>query len=138
MGTDLSEFYIAKDENYYYLMMKLYDGPPHENTVYVFHANQSSTVSDTPGDRYTHFSIPNGESVVTVYERVEGDETPFSDFYYEGYSATGSDFVEWKVPKTSMGSVNGKFIRVYTHYVLNDFTTISDHNQTDIQLIDSE
>jgi len=137
-GADISELYLSKDNAYYYFMIRLFDGSPLENMLYVFWARQSQFTVGTPGDLYTHFNLSNGDPQINVHEVDEQGQYVHVAFYSQDYGAAGLDFVEWRVPVEDIESLNDKYIRVYTHHILGDSSTpVSDHNMTAIRLIDN-
>lgn len=137
-GTDIEEVYLARDDTFLYVMMKLYDGNPlmDPRTFYSFQANQSFDQADTLGDRLCFVSwFPSGWAV-EIYERGEG--TVWYIAHYEGptYVAAGTKCIEWKVPLVDMGAVTGRFLRAYTHVVPVDQSSypVSDENITSIEI----
>lgn len=128
-GTDIKAFYMAKDSQFLYLMMEVYDGPPNttNHTVYQFQANQSLSKYDTVGDFFTgaHTNADVGEQFVEVSERTEGGHDVIV-VYPPGYMAVGGDAIEWKVPIAQMGELDGRYIRFYTHVLVPDGIPVSD------------
>ena len=117
-GTDIKSFYLARDDQYLYMMIELYDGTPRteSTTVYQFQANQSEIESDTPGDYFVGaYTSPNlNDSFVLVNKRTATDHIHIAQYPSE-YMAIGGNCIEWKAPLSVLGDLNNKYIRVYTH-----------------------
>lgn len=138
-GTDIYKFYLAKDETYIYIMMTLYDGSPLPESLYIFWARQDIN-ADSLGDYFTWTSLKKGHSV--VYIRNTPNNSLNKDIlvndYPSSYSGFGSNFIEWKVRLSDMGTLNGKYARFYSHVTgngPNPANPVSDENITDIRLI---
>lgn len=128
VGTDIKAFYLAKDEQFLYMMIELYDGNPKTDmtTVYQFQANQSPVKYDTAGDYFVgaYTSPVSTNSFVLVNQRTATDDNRIAQ-YDSSYMEIGSKRVEWKAPLSDMGNLAGKYIRVYTH-VLDGNYPVSD------------
>ncbi len=135
-GTDIHEFYLAKDDTYLYVMITMYDGAPKTDvqTQYGFQADLSSEQYDSPGDHLAKASSINGVWYAGVHVRSSDGGRDIASYPSE-YVGIGTNFIEWKVLLSDMGSINGRFVRVYIH-VLEDEYPISDEIYTTIQLID--
>lgn len=114
-GTDIKSFSLAKDAQFLYMMIELYDGSPRteSTTVYQFQANQAQYKADTPGDIFigAYTSPDPGKYTVAVNQR---PKTPIID-YPSTYMAAGNNRIEWKAELSQVGDLHNKFIRVYTH-----------------------
>ncbi len=122
-GTDIRSFYLARDSQYLYMMFMLYDGNPRTDstTVYQFQANQSQVDSDTPGDYFVGaYTAPiPGNYFVWVNQRTVTGHINIAN-YPSSYMGLGNNCIEWQVPLSVMGDLNGKFIRIYTHVLDQD------------------
>ncbi len=140
-GTDIDRLYLARDEGYLYIMIRLADGAPLETpeTLYVFQASQSPQSPDTWGDRYAVAAYePDGsEWGAGVYER--GSGAVIGTYPGSEYVGVGSDFIEWKVPIADMGDWVNRYLRCYTHAVGAEMpdVSVSDDNLTHIQMIEN-
>jgi hypothetical protein len=120
-GTDLRAFYLAKDNQYLYLAMDLYDGPPQRNldTWYFFVAQQQPSKVDIRGDMDAAVKSSEGNWSVWTSERGDGGRPVKEPQYYpSNFVASSSNFIEWKVPLEAMGNLNGRFVRVYIHVMI--------------------
>ncbi|HDR15004.1 MAG TPA: hypothetical protein ENN79_05870 [Desulfobacteraceae bacterium] len=138
-GTDIEEVYLAKDDAYLYIMMKIYGHDPKMDmdVIYVFQANQSSQSADTPGDRWTaaRYNPFTGWSV-SVRERGNPDEIAHYDNSYVG---VGERCIEWKIPLSDIGDMTDCFLRVYTHVIQQPQNyPVSDENITNIPILFDE
>ncbi len=134
-GTDLHTLHLAIDGTYLYLMMTIADGGPEmdAHTQYGFQANQSDTSHDTPGDRLAK-AYYDGSWGCGIHVRGEGDIV----HYPSGYVASEPGVVEWKVLRSDMDVINGRYIRAYIHVDRGEgFETlpVSDENLTSIELV---
>jgi len=119
-GTDLYKFYLAKDDTYLYTMMTLYDGEPSTGTITVYGLSLKKLpgYNDSVGDRWTYAYCYDNSWFVEVVELVDLEtlETTEIDGYSsKKYIGVGSNFIEWKVPLTSMGTRNGRFVYVWIY-----------------------
>ncbi len=138
-GTDIEEVYLARDDTYLYIMMKIYGHDPKMDmdVLYVFQANQSSQSADTPGDRWTaaQYDSFTGWSV-SVLEKGNPDEIAHYD---ENYVGVGDRCIEWKIPLSDIGDMTDCFLRVYTHVIQQPQNyPVSDENITNIPILFDE
>jgi hypothetical protein len=144
-GTDIKSFYLAKDDQFLYMMMELYDGNPRteSTTVYQFQANQSQFKADTPGDIFigAYTSPDPGTYTVGVNER---PSTKIKN-YPSSHMAIGNNRIEWKAELSVVGDLNNKYVRVYTHVLDEDNSgnliyPISDSNNFpfEISILDTD
>ena len=111
-GTDIKDFYLAKDDQYLYLAMTLHDGPPSQDVMYWFVAAERCDEWDRWGELSTqaYYDSVNGWAAEVIRR---GDWQTIG--YHPGSAASGSDTIEWKVPLSEMDNLSGRFIRIYTH-----------------------
>ena len=140
-GMDIHELYLAKDSAYLYIGMELYDGDPNTTNPgagYVFQANATAKVADTPGDLLASVWYQDESWISCVSKREYFWEPPtLINYYTPDYAAAGNNFIEWKVPLNEMGNLSGKFIRAYSHVTGGVFPPVypvSDENITRIML----
>ncbi len=119
-GTDFYKFYLAKDDTYLYAMMTLYDGEPSTGTitVYGFSFKQLAGYNDSVGDRWTYAYCYDSSWSVKVVELADLEtlETTEIDGYSsKKYIGIGSNFIEWKVPLSSMGTRDGRFVYIWVY-----------------------
>lgn len=125
LGTDLESFSIARDNEFLYLMITLYDGDPKTDyiTQYGFQANQiddSVQPDDHLAKAYTS-DASNWFSGVHVRSTTGGGDI---SQYPSEYVGTGPNFIEWKVALPDMGVIDGKYVNVYIHtggYDVSDY-----------------
>ncbi|QTA79359.1 Carboxypeptidase-like domain-containing protein [Desulfonema limicola] len=132
-GTDLENFYVAKDNTFFYFLMELYDGNPKSDigTQYLFRANTIYNNSGTIGDRFLSAYTNPPNSWVGIAENVtDGIKSIVS--YPASYLGIGDKFIEWQVLQSDFGSVNQKFIQTWIH---SDGNNVSDYDITNIRLI---
>jgi hypothetical protein len=138
-GTDLHKFYLAKDDTFLYVMMTMYDGAPKADlgwaTNFVFQANQYRNIVDSEGDYETGAASSNGKWKVWT-AKTGGDVI----FYSSEYKNVGSNFIEWKVYLEEMGTLDGKFIRVFIHTFGGDCgeCPVNEDNVTSIHIVDED
>ena len=133
-GTDLNTFYLARDNRYLYLAMTLYNGLPRrdQKTMYFFVANQRPFEVDVRGDMDAAVSYSWDNWKVWTNERdIGGRPLRKSTTHPSDYVASGSNFIEWKVPLQDIGNLNGRFVRVYIHV---EGQKVSDENLPGIEL----
>lgn len=130
-GTDLAAVYFARDSEYVYFRMTLYDGAPIANCAYVVEFTQYQYQLHTPGDVLVMVDTnANHPWLVQVYDRGPGS---FIDSFPEDHVAVGTNYIEWKVPITALQfppntpyqyfppaplgpqGVENCFVRVYIH-----------------------
>jgi hypothetical protein len=135
-GTDLHKLYLAKDDTFLYAMMTFYDGEPYTGTtmVYGLSFKQLTGYNDSVGDRWTYALYYDNSWSVKVVELVDIETLETTDI--DGYSSNkyigvGSNFIEWKVSLSAMGTRDGRFIQVWIYpynvsgksgeYLLSDY-----------------
>ena len=138
-GTDLESFYIARDNEFLYLMITLYDGNPktYEPTQYGFQANKIDD-NEQPDDHLAKAGYyDNWYSGVHVRSTTGGGDIAS---YPIEYVKAGEKFIEWKVALPDMGVLNEKFVNVYIHTFVYPapFYDVSDYFDGCIQLTASD
>jgi hypothetical protein len=138
-GTDLYKFYLAKDDTFLYLMMTLYDGAPKADvpTNYSFEANQYRGTGSV-GDYSTYVvNFENDRWTVIVSKEGSNEGTSYTSSKYIGI---GSNFIEWKVYLSDMGTLDGKFVTIFIHTYGGDCgeCPVNDYNHTSIHIIDED
>ena len=101
-------------------MMTLYDGAPKEEdsinnltTTYFVRFGQRPSPGSV-GDRVT-FVEDSGGKWRNLVEEIETNDWVTIAFYPSSYVGTGSNFIEWKVYLSDMGTLNGKYVWIGIH-----------------------
>ena len=138
-GTDLYKFYLAKDDTFLYVMMTLFDGAPKADvsTNYSFEANQYRGTGSV-GDYSTYVvNFENDRWTVIVSKEGSNEGTSYTSSKYIGI---GSNFIEWKVYLSDMGTLDGKFVTIFIHTYGGDCgeCPVNDYNHTSSHIVDED
>jgi len=116
-GKDLKSFWMAQDNDYYYMMAVFHDGPVlSEPYPYI-----SFYAKFDPDEGLSPWIWPGPLPFCQVYPYEEsGIIRTGRDFAYNSYYGTeevrsgvdsnGDTCVEWRIPKSDMGDINGRFV----------------------------
>lgn len=115
-GSDIHEFYLAKDDTYVYFLMTLYDGDPDLDTQFAFQTLQNSDVISTAGDIVTATRYDGNGWVVYLTRRGDSQDGqyPIANYGY-GYAASGDRCIEWKTRLSDIGVLHERYVWVNTH-----------------------
>jgi hypothetical protein len=149
-GTNIKEVYIAKDQNYLYVLITLYGPPVTDNTtMYFFQARLLP--NDNCFSYYSGVTLNSGanpEHVALFYRpnlTIPTSQAPntVSVATYQNYAASGYDgttgFVEWKIPLSvfPLEAIIGRCVDAWTAtpptVMLIDHTPTSEGVYMDVQ-----
>ena len=131
VGTDLKGVYLARDDEFLYIMFTLYDGNPNEVAQYTFEPVSKAGESGVQGDYIAWAIFSNGEWSSTV--GVRGTDQ-LNVHYPADYVGVGDGFIEWKVKLSDMHLIDGRYIFVYIHNYIPVFYPASDSATTKVKL----
>lgn len=140
-GTDLANVYIARDDDFLYFQMTMYDGEPVAG-MYRVEFQQYLTQLHTPGDLSA--TAENNGTNWNVYIDDRGPGHNIATYPSE-YVGVGSNMVEWMVPIKDMQlpedtphpyfnpltpppGIENQFIRTYIHPSPHPESSVSDAN----------
>ncbi len=113
-GTDIDSIYLAKDNDFLYLMITLHDADPpvDQNSLYSIGFLKYSEAG-VPGDRFAEAFLnypPGGNMLVSIVE-VATSASGWNNIaqYESGYMAAGEKFFEFKVPLNDIGDLDGRY-----------------------------
>jgi hypothetical protein len=103
-----------------------------EETGYFFQARQNSNAPDTPGDLDAFVVIREGH-IVRVNTGIRHEEFLTQNYTpVHKFAAMGRNFIEWKVPRTAMSGIRGRYLRFYIH---NFERNIIDEHMPEIRIV---
>ena len=122
-GTDMKGIYLAKDSDYLYVLMTLYDPPITDgSTIYIFSSHTVPELAISDIYCWARPSISGLDQVSIYMNRLLKLTNPDSPHFPTdglvntypgmGFVAYGSDFVEWKVPLSDfpLEVLSGKYV----------------------------
>ncbi len=113
-GTDISNIYLAYDNQYFYIRMDLADDPPNaQDTVYYLFSFDSQATSHSIGDRYvvSYFFPGPTQSKSILQERTSIDPHQAFTLAIEP-AAAGQNTLEMRA---SLDKLNGGLLYFYAH-----------------------
>jgi hypothetical protein len=130
VGTDLKGVYLARDDEFLYIMFTLYDGNPSE-AQYTFEAVPKAGMSGVEGDYLALAIFKNGAWGAWIGVR---DNSQLNVQYPADYVAVGNGFIEWKVKLSDFHLFNDRYILAYIHNYIPVFYPVSDSAKTGVKL----
>ncbi len=118
-GADISNFYLAHDNIFLYAKLNLADGPPNPNITYFFTLDLDSTTRRI-GDYFILFGYnPYYQGwQVSIRETISLEPWETIIIYQELTALPGSDFIELKIPLSSI--IKDGFLFYTTARTVND------------------
>lgn len=131
VGTDLKGVYLARDDEFLYIMFTLNDGNPNEQVLYTFEAVPVAGNAGVEGDYLALAIFQNG--AWRSWIGVRGN-SQLNVPYPADYVGIGNGFIEWKVKLSDFQLFNGRYIMAGIGNYIPGIQPISDSAKPGVRL----
>jgi hypothetical protein len=130
VGTDLKGVYLARDDEFLYIMFTLYDGNP-SAAQYTFEPVPTAGSIGVSGDYLAVAIFKDGAWRTWMGVR---ENSQLNIQYPANYVAVGNGCIEWKVKIEDFHLFNDRYLMAYIHNYIPVFYPVSDSAKTGIKL----
>ncbi len=130
-GTDLRRIYLARDDDFLYIMFTVADGSPNENAQFTLELVPNIDESGAEGNYITLARSIDGKWSSGI--RVQ-DCPELSRNYPSDYVGVGNGYIQWKVELSAIHFFEDRYIYAYIHRFTPVYYPISDSATTGIRV----